>query len=72
MKLSVRVKTGKHTAKVERIDVTHYEVHVTARPEKGRANTAVLRALARHLDIASSRLRVISGHTSQSKIVEIY
>ena len=71
MKISVRVKTGKHVAHVEQVDASHFVVHVTARPERGRANAAVLDALAQYLEVAPSRLRIISGHTAQTKIIEV-
>jgi uncharacterized protein len=46
-------------------------VYVTAVPENGKANKAMLRQLAKHLDLPPSRLSVIRGATSRNKIVEI-
>jgi uncharacterized protein len=43
--------------------------HVTAPPEDGRANAAVLALLARALDVAPSRLRLRHGATSRDKVV---
>lgn len=71
MKLFVQVKTGKRASKVTKISETEYIVEVTARAEKGKANEAVLSALAKHLGIAPSRLSIISGHTAKRKIVEV-
>ncbi len=44
-------------------------VKVTAAPEKGKANEAVLAAIAEFLDIAPSNLRIFRGHTSRNKMV---
>jgi len=71
MKLFISVKSGKRTTRVQKIDDTHFVVDVTARPERGRANDAVLKALAEHLDIPVSRISIISGHTAKKKIAKI-
>jgi uncharacterized protein len=46
-------------------------IYVTAVPENGKANAAMLRLLAKHLNLPPSRLSVIRGATSRNKIVEI-
>jgi uncharacterized protein YggU (UPF0235/DUF167 family) len=46
-------------------------VRVTAAPERGRANTALEALLAEALDIPRRCVRVVSGHTSPAKLVEI-
>lgn len=46
-------------------------VYVTAVPENGKANTAMIRILSKHLNIAASRITVIRGATSRNKIIQI-
>jgi len=46
-------------------------VRVTAPAEKGRANRAVEKLLARTLEVPATAVKVISGKTSPRKIVEI-
>jgi uncharacterized protein len=46
-------------------------VYVTAVPENGKANEAMIRLLSKHLNIAAGRIRVIRGATSRNKIIEI-
>ena len=46
------------------------KVGVTAAPERGKANRAVLGVLAKALDLAPSALEILSGHASQDKIVD--
>jgi len=43
------------------------QVRVTATPEGGKANTAVIKALAAAMGIAKSRLRLKSGASSRDK-----
>jgi len=47
------------------------KVAVTAAPERGRANEAVLEVLAEALELPASSLRIVSGETSPLKTVEI-
>jgi hypothetical protein len=46
-------------------------VHVTAPPEKGKANMAVCRVIARALKIAPSRVRVARGAGSRDKLLRL-
>ena len=46
-------------------------VRVRARPEKGRANEAVLQLLAVRLNLARSRLALVRGGASRDKLVEV-
>jgi uncharacterized protein (TIGR00251 family) len=45
------------------------DIRVTAPPEHGKANAAVVRTLARALDIPKSGVEVVRGHTSRVKVV---
>lgn len=45
------------------------KVAVTAAPEKGKANEAVLKVLQKQLGIKRSALEILGGHTSRNKRV---
>lgn len=47
------------------------KVKVTKAPEKGQANRAVEKLLAQRLGLPESAVRIVSGHTSQQKLVEL-
>ncbi len=47
------------------------KVRITAAPEKGKANKALLKLLAKHLGIAPSRLELIAGATDRRKVVRV-
>ncbi len=47
------------------------KVCVTAPPERGKANAAVEQVVADALGVPRDRVRVIAGHTSPRKVVEI-
>jgi len=48
-----------------------WKVRVSAAPERGRANAAVIRLLADRLHVPASSVSVVSGHTARDKIVEL-
>jgi uncharacterized protein (TIGR00251 family) len=69
--IAVTVAPRARSTRVERIDETHFRVAVTAVPREGRANQAVIEALADYFRVARSRVRIVRGLTSRHKIVEI-
>jgi uncharacterized protein len=48
-----------------------YKVYVTALPEDGKANEAVIKLLAKTLGIAKSALSITHGLTSREKTIKI-
>jgi uncharacterized protein YggU (UPF0235/DUF167 family) len=48
-----------------------WKLRVTAPPERGKANDATLDLLADTLGLATENLRLVSGHGSRDKTVEI-
>lgn len=71
MKIQVSVKTGAKKTEVIILDAKHFAVHVPQAPEKGKANDAVLKALSDHLGISPSRIILLKGQRSRSKLFEI-
>ncbi len=56
---------------VTRDDDGNFRVHTTTAPTDGKANDAVVRALADFLDIPKSRIHIIRGQTSHNKVIEV-
>lgn len=71
MKLFVHAKPKSKDERVEQIDDTHFIVRVKEAPEGGKANEAVVRVLARHLDVAQSRLSLVRGGSGKQKVLEL-
>ena len=64
----MKAKANAKKEQVEQIDETHFVVQVKAPPVEGKANDAILKALANHFDIAPSRIKMVSGRTAKQKI----
>ena len=70
MKISVLVKTKSKTVQVEKID-DKYIVCVKQLPDKGEANKAVIKALAKYLRVTQDQIEIKKGHKSKNKIIEV-
>lgn len=44
---------------------------VTAAPEKGKANAALIKLLAKHWGVPKSAIKLVRGETSRLKILEV-
>ncbi|MDP3963508.1 MAG: DUF167 domain-containing protein [bacterium] len=71
MKIFIAAKPGAKKPRIEQVDDTHIVVAVKERPEDGKANAAIIKAVAAHFGVAASRVRMISGRTARKKVVEI-
>lgn len=72
MKLNIYIKpNSKKGPLVELQPDGSLVVFVQEIPEKGKANTALVKLIANHLDVSKSCVKVVTGHTSRHKIIEI-
>lgn len=71
MKIFVKAKPGARQTRVEKISDNTFAVSVIARAEAGRANTAIVEALAEYFGVPKSTVQIVSGHASRQKLVEI-
>ena len=67
-KASRNVVTGLYTAADGAVSLN---VRVTAAPDKGKANAAVISLLAKKLGIAKSRLTLVKGEADRNKTFQI-
>ncbi len=70
MRLSVRVKPGSKKPGIEKSNDS-WTVRVRERALENKANLAVIEAVAEELGVPKSRVRIASGETSRTKILEI-
>ena len=47
------------------------KIAVTAVPEKGKANEALIKLLSKEYKVAKSQIKILSGHNSQIKLIRI-
>ena len=71
MRVAIRVKPRASRPGIERAADGTLVVSVHEAPDAGRANAAVVEALAAHFGVAKRRVRIVRGLTSRGKLVEI-
>jgi uncharacterized protein YggU (UPF0235/DUF167 family) len=70
-RVRLRVSPGASRAGVVGRYGEGWKVRVTAAPEGGRANEAVVRLLAVSLSVSRDAVTLVSGHGARDKIVEL-
>lgn len=71
MKIFVKARPNSKQEKVTKLDEMHYMVSVKEPPVKGKANLAIRNTLAVYFKTGTANVKIISGHTSRNKIIEI-
>ena len=66
-RLQLRVSPGAAAASVVGRHGAAWKVRVTAAPEGGKANDAVVRLLAETLGVRAAAISIVSGHGSRDK-----
>ena len=70
-RLNLRVSPGAARSAVVGRHGDAWKVRVTAAPEAGKANDAVVRLLAQALSIPARAVEIVSGHASRDKTVTL-
>ena len=56
---------------LRKITTDHFEISVREKPERNLANTRVIEILASHFKVSLSKVRIINGHRSTSKLIVV-
>ena len=70
MRINIRVIPRARRNAVEATDDGAYRIYTTAAPTDGDANAAVIKMLARHLNVPKTSIKIIRGHTARDKVIE--
>ncbi len=71
MYIKVRVLAGAKREEVQKISKTSYKLSVKEPAERNLANKRVLEIMAEQFGIAKSKVRIINGHQSPSKMLSV-
>ena len=56
---------------LRKISADHFEISVREKPERNLANGRVIELLAGHFKVPISKVRIINGHRSPSKLLVV-
>ena len=70
-RLQLRVSPGAGRSEVVGRHGGAWKVRVTAAPEAGKANDAVVRLMAATLGLPRRDVEIVSGHTARDKVVAV-
>ena len=70
---TITVKVTAHAGEnsLKEAGTDHFLAKVTATPEDGKANLALIKLLSKALHLAKSRFTIIRGITDRHKVIEI-
>ena len=71
---ALAVRVTPRASKNEIVDILSdgtVKVHLTAPPVEGKANAALLKFLAKMLDVPRKRLEVVAGATGRDKLISV-
>ncbi|HOK80471.1 MAG TPA: DUF167 domain-containing protein [bacterium] len=72
MKISVKVKVLSREEKITQIGPNKFIVYVKSPPADGKANQDVIKITSRFFGVSKSMVKIITGHNSKNKILEVY
>jgi len=70
MRIQVKVKPNSKTQEVSQ-EGNSFAVKVKEPAREGRANQAVVELLAEHFGVPKSKVRILSGFGSRTKVIEV-
>lgn len=69
LRYRVVVRFGGAGIKIEGDEI---EVGIKSEPERGKANRELVKKLAEHFGVPVQNVRIVSGHTSRKKLVDVF
>ena len=70
-RIALRVQLGARRVGVTVSEVGAVTVRVSAPPERGKANAAVMQVVAKALQVPATAVEVVRGHAVRDKVVEV-
>jgi len=71
LRIELKVITRAKKEAIQRLSEGNYRIKISLPPEKGKANKRIIQLFSEEFGIKKSNIRIVSGQTSNRKIVEI-
>lgn len=70
-KIELKVIARAKKEEIQKLSKDTYKIKVSSSPEKGKANKRIIELFSREFNIKKSDIKIISGKTSNKKIIEL-
>ena len=71
MRINVTARPSSRAERIEKNAEGEFTVSVNEPPVGGRANRAIIRVLSEYFKVRTTNVRIVFGHTSRRKVIEI-
>ncbi|MBU1292746.1 DUF167 domain-containing protein [Patescibacteria group bacterium] len=71
MYIHARVTAGVRKESFEEVSPDHFLISVREKPERNEANRAVCERIALHFKVPPSKVQIVNGHQSPSKLLSV-
>lgn len=71
MIINVKVITAAKQNKITELGGGEFKVYLTSIPEKGKANSNLIKLLSKYFCVSKSQINITSGEKSHNKIIEV-
>ena len=71
MQIQVKVHPGANRNQVIQLEENSFKVELSQAPEKGKANQALIKLLAKHFALKKNQISILRGQQQKNKIVSI-
>jgi len=69
--ITLLVKPNSKKVFINQLNSETYEVAISSKPEKGKANKEIIEVLAKFFKIKKTQITILRGQRSQKKIIQI-
>jgi len=69
MKISVKVIPNAKKQLIELLSDKSLKIHLKAKPVEGKANQALIKALAEYYNVSKSSIQILQGEKAKNKLV---
>jgi len=72
MKLSITIKPNAKVSQIKKQEAHTWQIDIAAPAVDGKANTALIKFLAKHFSVPQSNVQILHGKNARQKLIEIH
>lgn len=69
--IMLHVKPNSKNNYIKQLSENIYEIAISSKPEKGKANKEIIEELAKYFNVKKTQVTIVQGHKSREKRIQI-